>query len=255
MNAPRTIRIFASSPADLSTERQALASAVQELNTTIHALLPEKGIALELVAWETDTHPDIGTGPQAVIDGQLSDECDIFVGMMWKRFGTPTPKWGSGTEQEFRSAYSGWKTSGRPAHVLFYFSETPVSPKLTDAELQQLRLVGAFRAELETLGLVGNYPAPEAFGDLVRRHLVLVLSKLLHPGESPTAFAETVERSICRRSRLRRGERGRRCERIRANPRRDAQQQRTDTAAGSGGHPDADAGASELCSRAGTREQ
>src|SRR3954468_13220830 len=147
MNTSRTIRIFASSPADLSTERKALASAIQELNTTLHALVPDKGIALELVAWETHTHPDVGTDPQAVVDGQLGYECDVFVGMMWKRFGTPTPKWGSGTEQEFRSAYSGWQRVRRPAHILFYFSEAPVSTKLTVADTQQLGLVVQFREE------------------------------------------------------------------------------------------------------------
>jgi hypothetical protein len=119
----QTIRIFASSPGDVSKERDALGGAVQELNTTLRALVPERGIQLELVRWETHTHPDMGEGPQAVVDEQLGHDFDLFVGMMWKRFGTPTREAGSGTEQEFRAAYAGWEERRRPAHILFYFSD------------------------------------------------------------------------------------------------------------------------------------
>ena len=190
MTATPTIRIFASSPADVTKERDALGVAVQDLNTTLRALVPDKGITLELVRWETHTHPDFGAGPQGVVDDQLGLDYDVFVGMMWKRFGTPTHEAGSGTEQEFRAAYKGWEERRRPSHILFYFSEAPISTKLTAAEATQLGEVIDFRTELERKGLVGSYRSRQKFGDLVRRDLVLVLSRLLHAGEPPARVAE-----------------------------------------------------------------
>src|SRR5450759_4663688 len=91
------IRIFVASPGDVGKEREGLKDVVQELNTTI---APYKGLALELVKWETHATPNMGRA-QGVINSQLG-EYDIFVGLMWKRFGTPTGKAEYGTEEEFR---------------------------------------------------------------------------------------------------------------------------------------------------------
>src|SRR3954470_19122233 len=123
MPAPRLIRIFGSSPGDLTHEQEQLGAVVQELNATVRALVPEEGLGLELIRWQTHTHPDLGSEPQAVVDDQLGYDYDVYVGMMWSRFGTPTSQAGSGTEQEFRSAYAGWEQRRRPSHVLFYFCE------------------------------------------------------------------------------------------------------------------------------------
>ena len=59
MNSSRTIRIFASSPGDLADEREQLGAIVQELNSTVRALVPDKAVSLELIRWETHTHPDV----------------------------------------------------------------------------------------------------------------------------------------------------------------------------------------------------
>jgi hypothetical protein len=189
MNSPRTIRIFASSPGDLDDERDQLGAVVQELSSTLGALVPDKGVRLELVRWETDTHPDIGSEPQAVVDDQLGQDFDVFVGMMWVRFGTPTKGAGSGTEHEFREAYTGWEQARRPAHILFYFCEEEIPAKMARENADQLKAVQAFRTELERKGLVGSYPSHQDFADKVRRDLVLVLSRLLHADEPPATVA------------------------------------------------------------------
>src|SRR6185503_17165509 len=99
----RAVRVFVASPSDVSAERNALSSIVQEINQTVAAIAPEKGIRLELVRWETHASPAAGR-PQGVINDQIG-EYDIFVGIMWRRFGTPTAEAGSGTEEEFNRAY------------------------------------------------------------------------------------------------------------------------------------------------------
>jgi len=51
------IRIFVASPGDVQNERDQLGQVVQELNSTLSALVPERGLMLELVRWETHAHP------------------------------------------------------------------------------------------------------------------------------------------------------------------------------------------------------
>src|SRR5689334_2154747 len=112
------IRIFAGSPGDVEKEKESLAGVIDELNRTISSLVPHKPTLLELITWKTHTYP-AGGRPQGVINMQIGDY-DIFLGIMWKRFGTPTGEALSGTEEEYTRAFENWKKSGKP-HLMFYF--------------------------------------------------------------------------------------------------------------------------------------
>ncbi|ATG47691.1 hypothetical protein CEW89_08970 [Celeribacter ethanolicus] len=70
--------------------------------------------------------------------------------MMGTYFGTPTPNWGSGTEEEFRIAFESHKANGFP-DIMFYFSNAVTS--LRDVDAEQLAKVSAFRKELGELGV------------------------------------------------------------------------------------------------------
>jgi len=168
MQNRKHIRIFVASPGDVSAERDILDSVVQELNTTI---APYKGLSLELVRWETHCRPDLGR-PQGVISAQIGPY-DVFVGIMWKRFGTPTGHAQSGTEEEFRIAYDAWRRNGCP-RILFYFCQLPFMPR-GEEELDQCSRVLRFRRELEQIGLLWEYSEHESFADKVRPHLTLLL--------------------------------------------------------------------------------
>ncbi|MBM3175027.1 MAG: DUF4062 domain-containing protein, partial [Chloroflexi bacterium] len=104
------VRIFVASPGDVLEERNRLARVVEELN---RSLADRLGLALELLRWETHVAPDVGI-PQRLILQQLPpEEWDIFVGILWHRFGSETGEldpethqlYWSGTEQEFKAAY------------------------------------------------------------------------------------------------------------------------------------------------------
>ncbi|WP_462074860.1 hypothetical protein [Nitrospira sp. CMX1] len=58
-----------------------------------------------------------------MINDQIG-EYDIFIGIMWRRFGTPTGVAGSGTEGEFRIAYKRWQENPQIA-LMFYFCQEP----------------------------------------------------------------------------------------------------------------------------------
>ena len=178
--AGRTIRVFIASPSDVAAERDALAKLVAELNLTIAIVAPEKQIFLEIARWETDVFPSAGR-PQAVITEQIG-EYDIFVGIMWTRFGTPSGVAGSGTEEEFNLAYESWMKRGRP-QIMFYFCQASAPPPGSSAAAEQLLRLVKFRQELSEKALVWEYTNHDEFSDVVRPHLLQVLKRAMAVGK------------------------------------------------------------------------
>ena len=167
------IKIFVASPNDVQSERNQLDDVVRELNSTI---CKEKKIVLEMFKWETNCYPAMGR-VQGVINKQVGSY-DIFIGIMWKRFGTPTGISESGTEEEFRCAYSMWKENHTP-HILFYFCMAPFMPR-TKEEADQISKVIAFRDELSKIGLTGEYTESKNFSNVVRPQLFNLLSDMFN---------------------------------------------------------------------------
>jgi hypothetical protein len=97
----KVITIFVASPNDVVDERTKLEEVINELNITWSRNI---GLRFDLVRWETHAFPGIGDDPQDVINEQIPDDYDIFIGIMWCRFGTPTGRAGSGTAEEFQRA-------------------------------------------------------------------------------------------------------------------------------------------------------
>ena len=139
------------------------------------SLAPYWGISIELVRWETHTRPALGR-PQGVINEQIG-EYDIFIGIMWKRFGSPTGVAESGTEEEFRLAYGRWAESGNP-NIMFYFSRQPLVAT-SAADAQQKGKVETFRSALKNVVLCWDYDSPEKFADIVRPHLTQTICKVM----------------------------------------------------------------------------
>lgn len=106
----RFIKVFLASPGDLAEERKAAKEIVDDVNSQ---LAPALGYQVELVGWE-NTLPGIGR-PQAIINRDL-DGCDFFIGMLWKRWGTPpgAEPYTSGFEEEFNRSMARNATEGRP---------------------------------------------------------------------------------------------------------------------------------------------
>jgi predicted MPP superfamily phosphohydrolase len=167
--AERRIRILVSSPSDVSRERAAAGSVVAELNRTI---APELKIVLELIAWETHVYPGAGRAQQ-LINEQLGDY-DIFVGIMGRRFGTPTGRAGSGTEEEFNIALEHGAKTGTP-HVLFYFSDEAAPFPDSRQAIDQLAQVQAFRERVQRAALVWRYSSASEFANIFRPHLTQLL--------------------------------------------------------------------------------
>ena len=126
----RKLRVFIASPGDVEEERDLVSLIVEELRRNVARLV---SVELETIRWETHAWPDVGDDAQDVINRELGNY-DVFVGIMWKRFGTRTKRAPSGTAEEFERAYAYFTAYGRPK-IMFYFRAKPFFP----ADLSQLR--------------------------------------------------------------------------------------------------------------------
>lgn len=111
------IDIFISSPGDVAEYRNIILSIVQAWNQRNGK---SRKLFFNSLRWEDLVSPDIGRTGQDVINKQIGDSYDIFLGVMWARFGTPTEFGKSGTEEEFDRAVA-MHRSGDQIRVSFLF--------------------------------------------------------------------------------------------------------------------------------------
>jgi hypothetical protein len=168
----QSYRLFVASPGDVQEERSILRGVIRSLNQS-HG--KRRRYRLKLVRWETDVAPGAGR-PQQVINDQVGSY-DVFVGIMWHRFGTPTGVADSGTVEEFRNAYRAWKRN-RAMPLMFYFCQKPFMPRSIE-EVDQMRRVLLFRKALEGKALFWDYSGPVAFSRQIGKHLCLRMDRFL----------------------------------------------------------------------------
>lgn len=103
MKTFKSVNVFLASPGDVSQESQAVREILESVNQSFGI---EKGVQFRVVNWKTHGFPAYGGDAQSLLNDQIADMTDyeLFIGIMWNRFGTPTPRAGSGTEEEFLRA-------------------------------------------------------------------------------------------------------------------------------------------------------
>lgn len=171
----KVLKLFIASPSDVLDERRVAREVVQSINT---AWSEATGVFIEVVEASTYARPGFGQDAQDVINEQIGTDYEIFVGIMWSRFGTPTKRADSGTEEEFLRAYDRLKTDPSALEVMFYFKNTPIAPD--DIDLDQLRSVNRFKDKVNQLG--GYYFTFRNTSDF-QQHLHLHLSQIIQKHE------------------------------------------------------------------------
>ncbi|MFP5263692.1 MAG: hypothetical protein ACLGJB_17565 [Blastocatellia bacterium] len=168
MKQVELLRVVVASPGDVQAERNSLPAILEDLNRGVAA---DRALRLELYRWETDAYPAFHPeGPQGLIDPILCiQDCDILIGVFWKRFGTPVNDAQSGTEHEIRLAIEAWRLKRRP-QIMVYFSQRPYTPE-SKKETDQWGQVLEFKTNFPKEGLWWHYKTKKEFTDIVRNHL------------------------------------------------------------------------------------
>ena len=166
--------MFLASPSDVPQERQYVKEIVANLNGTVIA---DKGLTLEVVSWENSTVPGYGQDAQALINAQIAEMARfaLFVGIMWNRIGTRTPRGVSGTVEEFERAAEALTQKTQP-DIWFYFRQS-ASTLDTHEQLEQRGKVLEFKNRVQQKGFIAEYSTAKEFQKTFRDHLILWLNK------------------------------------------------------------------------------
>lgn len=171
----KKLRLFVAAPSDMSAERARLSLVVEDLK----ALANHVGVVLDLVDWG-QVVPDLGRPEQIILDQLQPDSWDIFIGILWHRFGTPPkqrdPQTGkeylSGTEEEFQVAYRLWQRHHRPRIMFYWCKRSPAYDDVDPVQLQRVKqFFAGFAPAADHPGLYQIFDTVESFERLVRKHL------------------------------------------------------------------------------------
>jgi uncharacterized protein DUF4062 len=94
----RVLKVFLASPDDVKSERAAAEMLVNGINKHLSGTL---GWHIHLYKWE-DAVPAYGRAQELI--NEAVDDCTLFVGLLWERWGQPTGKYSSGFEEEYERA-------------------------------------------------------------------------------------------------------------------------------------------------------
>lgn len=166
-------QIFVASPSDVADERAILEIVVTQLNQIWSSSL---GVTFELLKWETNVHPSFSTDPQQAINAQIASDYDVFIGILWGRVGTPTPRAESGTIEEFERAYTRFTSGKNAPEIMLYFKDAPIAPSTIDT--RQMEKLQSFRSSLSDKGgLYSVFEDQASFESSVRAHLSAIAQK------------------------------------------------------------------------------
>ena len=166
MTDKRELVCFIASPSGVESERKACSDIATEINIGLGNMLKA---SYQVVKCETHSYPNMGKDGQSVLNDQLHPEnADVVVCIIGERYGTPTGRATSGTEEEFRRARERWeKDKGNKIHV-FFKSEKTWSADVSEEDRTKIAM---FRDEMKMCGLFAQYEDIEDFKSCLRRCL------------------------------------------------------------------------------------
>jgi hypothetical protein len=179
-------KVFIASPGDVLPERRMAFQVVEDVNRILANI--NKPYRLEVRAWEGHVHPDLGLPEEVILKQIPIEECDHFIGIFWRRFGTPTgrrrPQDGkpylSGTEEEIEKAIQARKSNpeNRPI-IMLYRKIDPLPREMTEEDHCQYASVIDYFKKFEPGGehpaLIIRFSGSE-FVSLLRDHLLRAIT-------------------------------------------------------------------------------
>jgi hypothetical protein len=129
----KSLRIFIACPGDVAAEKKLVIKIADSLQNI--AINP--GYLLKVSEWQ-QVVPGMGRPQEIIFDQIPAKSWDLFIGILWLRFGAPSggidPKTGkaddSGTYEEFRVANDLWQAKRRPRIICFKCARVETRPRI-----------------------------------------------------------------------------------------------------------------------------
>ncbi len=186
METVKAIQVVLVSPNDVAEERIAFEDAIKMATQAAS----RRGVVFTLRKWEDVSPGYHAEGAQALIDSELNiEQCDLLVGIFWKRFGAVDQPPYSRTAREILRALEARKAHSAGPDIKIYFCTRDYSPSLED--LDQHRRVLEFKQELEKPIIYREYVEVEDFRFRALADLFECLDKVTGVS-GPTEFQPSV---------------------------------------------------------------
>lgn len=156
--------LLISCPGDIIEEIDIIKKCVDEFNRYNGTI---NNVFIQTRHWSKDSFPQSGGKPQKLLNQQFINNCDAVVALFWTRFGTPTDKYQSGTEEEIDEMIKAGK------QVFLYFCDKPITP--SQVNNSQFKKVNAFKKKY--VGLYSEYKTIEQFERNFSNHLFMYFIK------------------------------------------------------------------------------
>lgn len=201
-NSLNQYHVFLASPGDVGAERQYVRKFFDDYNRQSAHIWRAR---FEVVDWEN--YSTVGVGrPQELITRQTLERYKpslaLVIGIMGQRFGSPSGKAESGTEEEFNWAMDSHQASGFP-EIKWFFRKVdtldglPADPAEAIKALEQWQKVLAFRQRMQDENspvFYAEYPGSTGFAEVFERDLNHWLADPARPWASePAAQAAAMD--------------------------------------------------------------
>jgi len=161
----KVYQVMIASPSDIIKERHLAVEVIYEWNAVNSY---KSKIVLLPAGWETHSAPLTGNRPQEIINKQVLENSDLLVGIFWRRIGTPTGEFVSGTVEEIEKHVK----AGKPA--MLYFSDKTVASDGVDYD--QYDKLTNLKEEYRKKALVGKYSSIDEFRKKFWRELSIIIN-------------------------------------------------------------------------------
>lgn len=162
MKMTKQFQILISAPSDITEEIDIINKVVKSFNYSIGK---SNGVNILLVNWRDNSYPESGNKPQDLLNKQIVNDSDAVIAIFWTKFGSPTNKFDSGTEEEIEIMIESNK------QVFLYFCEREVDLKTID--YSQWEKIQNFKKKYSEKGLYSVYKDFDDFEKKLFNHLVL----------------------------------------------------------------------------------
>ena len=193
-NRTELIKVFLASPNDVSEERLLVRTIIEEEN---HNHFHYDGYHLEVVGWETHSSPGKGKPRSQDRINPLIDDCELFVGILWARFGSPTGEAESGTQEEYNYALELLAKPDLPlCDIKIYFCDYPLEPSKVEPE--QLGKIKEFKGKIKEKAniLFWTVATREEFEREFRRHIAVWFQEYRERGGGKRLSVKTGEARV-----------------------------------------------------------